>query len=81
MISLLDLCPDDARAALATGAPVYLSINPVEYHGPHLSLHNDGLISAGLIGDLHGRLQKSHPDWPLLVAPDLEFAGRSEPGW
>ena len=33
---------------LATGAPVFLCVNPVEYHGPHLSLHNDRLISEGV---------------------------------
>jgi creatinine amidohydrolase len=56
-----------------SGAPVYLTVNPVEYHGPHLSLHNDRLVSVGLIGDLHARLRRRHPEWPFLVAADLEI--------
>lgn len=51
---------------------MFLTVNPVEYHGPHLSLHNDRLVSLGLIRDLHERLLVRHPEWPLLVAADLE---------
>lgn len=72
MHSLLDLPHDDARALLADGAPAYLTVNPVEYHGPHLSLHNDALMSRGLVRDLHARLARRRPEWPLLWAGDLE---------
>ena len=71
-IELLEKSHDEARRLLATGAPVYLTINPVEYHGPHLSLHNDRLVSRGLARDLHQRLAAAHPEWPLLFANDLE---------
>lgn len=72
MIPLLDLPHCEARRLVQTGAPVFLTVNPVEYHGPHLSLHNDRLVSRGLLRDLHARLAAAHPDWPLLFASDLE---------
>ena len=68
-IRLLDLPNAQARHLTATGAPVYLHINPVEYHGPHLSLHTDRLISQGLTRRMHARLW---PDLPLLLAGDLD---------
>ncbi|MEZ4473815.1 MAG: creatininase family protein [bacterium] len=67
---LLDLPHAEVRRLLAAGAPVYLPVNPVEYHGPHLSLHNDRLISHALIRALHPEVA---PDHPLLVADDLEI--------
>ena len=69
VLSPLDLPHATLRDLLAGGAPVYLPVNPVEYHGPHLSLHNDALISRGLIDHLHAALA---PDMPLLLVPDLE---------
>jgi creatinine amidohydrolase len=78
--SLLDLPHSHARAALATGAPVFLPVNPVEYHGPHLSLHNDALISRGLIRDIHASLAQSEGDWPCLAASDLEVGVDPCPG-
>ncbi len=71
-IALLELPHVDARRLAATGAPVWLLVNPVEFHGPHLSLRNDRLISHGLTRDLHARLAARHPDWPLVLGPDLE---------
>lgn len=78
MIDVLDLPHADARALLATGVPVYLPINPVEYHGPHLSLHNDTLVSRGLARAMHAALGR--PDWPLLVCADLEVGVEPVPG-
>jgi creatinine amidohydrolase len=77
---LYDLPLSEARALLASGAPVYLSVNPVEYHGPHLSLRNDGLVSAGLIRDMHARLLERHPGWPLILAGSLEVGVETVPG-
>jgi creatinine amidohydrolase len=77
--SIFDLPHAEASRLVATGAPVYLTINPVEYHGPHLSLHNDRLVSQGLARDLHARLQRRH-DWPFLVATDLEVGVEPCPG-
>jgi creatinine amidohydrolase len=79
-ISLLDVSHARARALLASGAPVYLPVNPVEYHGPHLSLHNDSLISQGLVGALHASLLERGGDWPVLVARDLEVGVDPCPG-
>src|SRR5260370_37827125 len=69
-----------ARALLAAGAPVFLPVNPVEYHGPHLSLHNDGLVSRGLARDIHAVLAQSEGDWPCLVTSDLEVGVDPCPG-
>jgi creatinine amidohydrolase len=80
MINLLELPHTRARALLATGAPVYLPVNPVEFHGPHLSLHNDALISRGLSRDIHAVLRERGHDWPLLVASDLEVGVEPCPG-
>jgi creatinine amidohydrolase len=77
--SLFDLPHSEASRLVSSGAPVYLTVNPVEYHGPHLSLHNDRLVSLGLARDLHARLQKRH-DWPFLVAADLEIGVEPCPG-
>jgi creatinine amidohydrolase len=79
MVQLFDIPHGEARKMLSTGAPIYLTINPVEYHGPHLSLHNDRLISLGLARELHSRLARRHPEWPLLVGTDLEIG--VEPCW
>ena len=77
-LRLFDLPHRQARSLLqAEGAVAYLPVNPVEYHGPHLPLHNDALISAGLIQAMHDRLS---PDQPLLVAADLEIGVEAAPG-
>ncbi len=73
MTNVFDVSHSRARALLAGGAPVFLPINPVEYHGPHLSLHNDTLVSAGLARDIHAELAARGQDWPFLVASDLEI--------
>ena len=63
--------PKTLRHHLGRGAPVYLPVNPVEYHGPHLSLHNDHLVSAGLARDMHAILQTTLGEHPFLFAQDL----------
>jgi creatinine amidohydrolase len=77
---LLDLPHARARALLASGAPVFLPVNPVEYHGPHLSLHNDALISRGLAREIHAELARTEGDWPFLLAADLEVGVDPCPG-
>lgn len=67
-------------AELRAGAPVFLPINPIEYHGPHLSLRNDHLVSVGLARDLHSRLATTNPPWPFLLAPELELGVDPCPG-
>src|SRR5690242_6933886 len=79
MISLFDVPHQEARRLVSSGAPVYLTINPVEYHGPHLSLHNDRLISFGLAREVHEALAKTN-DWPFVVGADLEIGVEPCPG-
>lgn len=78
--SLLEQPRSEVRKQLATGAPVYLAFNPVEYHGPHLSLHNDSLLTQGFVRQLHRRLLEENPDWPLLFAGELEVGVDPVPG-
>lgn len=64
-----------ARELLRSGAPVFLSIDPVEYHGPHLSLRNDHLVSAGLARRFHAGLVDADATarhWPFLRASTLD---------
>jgi creatinine amidohydrolase len=77
MISLFDQSHTEARRLVKTGATVFLTVNPVEFHGPHLSLHNDRIISLGLAKDLHARLE---PKAPLLLGADLEVGVDPCPG-
>jgi creatinine amidohydrolase len=72
-----DLPSDQLRDLFARGAPVYVPVNPVEYHGPHLSLHNDHLIAVALARRLHEILD---PDLPLLLTRDLEVGVAPAPG-
>ena len=80
MRSLFALPHAEVRMLLRSGAPVYLPVNPVEYHGPHLPLLTDGLICEGLIEDLHARLVGGSTDAPPLVAPDLRIGVGPTPG-
>ncbi len=79
MVRLLDLPHHRARAAVDSGAPVYLPVNPVEFHGPHLSLHNDHLLSMGMIRDLHAALSEGR-DWPLILSDSIELGFEPVPG-
>lgn len=59
---------------------MWLPVNPTEFHGPHLSLRNDALLSAGLARDLYERMRARWPDWPMLEARDLEVGVQPVPG-
>lgn len=79
VVSLLDLPHERARRLLSqTQAPVHLFVNPVEYHGPHLSLHNDRLVSQGLAASLHEALFGDRE--PYVVAGDLELGAEPASG-
>lgn len=79
MIRLLEQPHGRARTLTASGAPVYLAVNPVEYHGPHLSLENDAHVSLGLVREVHALLATRH-DWPLLFAGELGVGVDPVPG-
>jgi creatinine amidohydrolase len=76
-LRLHDLPHAEAKRLLGSGATAWVFVNPVEYHGPHLSLHNDRLVSEGLARKLHARLW---PDDPLVVCEDLEVGVDPVPG-
>jgi creatinine amidohydrolase len=78
-VSLFELPHSQVRALLASGAPVYLAVDPVEYHGPHLSLHNDGLISMGIARDVHALLTEDSGQ-PFLVASRIDAGVEPVPG-
>jgi len=78
--TLFDMPSRDALDLLSSGAPVYLPVNPIEFHGPHLSLHNDHIVSMGLIRELHAALARRHPEWPLIICSDLEMGVEPVPG-
>jgi creatinine amidohydrolase len=71
---------ESAKREMSRGAPVYLPINPIEYHGPHLSLRNDHEVSIGLARDLHAALDSLHGGAPLLLARDLDVGVEPAPG-
>lgn len=77
MAQLLDRPHAAVRAALAAGAPLFIPVNPVEFHGPHLSLHNDHLLAVGLAERLHAALWPEHP---CLITRDLELGVDPCPG-
>jgi creatinine amidohydrolase len=79
----MELFDEDAglvEREIARGTPVYLPVNPIEYHGPHLSLRNDHLVSVGLARDLHAALEPLHGGAPLLLARDLDVGVDPAPG-
>jgi creatinine amidohydrolase len=80
-LPLLELPHRRARALVATGAPVFLGVNPVEYHGPHLSLANDAVLSFGAARQLHALLRPDErSDWPFLWAGELGIGVDPVPG-
>ncbi len=71
-VRLLSLPHRQARALASSDVPVTLCVNPVEYHGPHLSLHNDRVVSLGLARRLAERLERAGLGGPLVLAGDVE---------
>jgi creatinine amidohydrolase len=80
-VALFDLSHAETRALCARGVPIYLPVDPVEYHGPHLSLRNDHLCGMGLAADLHARLAPEGGEpWPFVVASSIEAGVEPCPG-
>lgn len=75
MDRLFDRPHVEVTARLRAGAVAYLLVDPVEYHGPHLPLHTDRLLSLGLARDLAARLGGD-----ALLAEDLEVGVEPAPG-
>ncbi len=69
------------RELLATGLPVHVLVNPVEYHGPHLSLGNDRILSERIARRLHTRLNTARGEnHPFLVGGVIDFGSDPTPG-
>ena len=60
--------------------PVFVYVNPIEYHGPHLSLNTDSLQSIALGKLLHKKLVEKYGDFPYLEAADLRLGVDPTPG-
>ena len=56
VIRLFERPHAEALRLVSSGAPVYVFLNPVEFHGPHLPLNTDYLISWNLAQRLHERI-------------------------
>ncbi len=70
-IYLCEIPNEETGPLLATGAPVVVFFNPVEYHGPHLPLDTDTILSFGAISETYDRMRAAGTDWPLLVYSTL----------
>ena len=80
-ILLGQLPSSEIPGVLRSGAPVYLLVNPVEFHGPHLPLKNDHLLSLAVARELHLNLSKKfNLDWPFVLAPPIHAGVGPIPG-
>lgn len=82
---LLELPHADARRLTATGAPVYMAVDPLQYHGPHLPLNTGRLLSRALAARIHAQLVttqlvSNQAAWPLLFGADVEAGADPCPG-
>ncbi len=57
---------------------MFLLVNPVEYHGPHLPLCTDEIISRGLCRDIWSRIGPGRGE--LLLGGELELGVEPVPG-
>lgn len=72
------------KEILASECPVHVFVNPTEYHGPHLSLGNDRILSERIARKLHAELcqvrQESIQSMPFLVGGNIDFGCDPCPG-
>ena len=74
ILQLHELPHRQARQHLERGSTVFFSIDPIEFHGPHLSLRNDHLISTGLSRRIAPLLQaRMNEDGPILMASTFDI--------
>lgn len=73
--------PHERLDAMArAGYPIHVFVNPVEYHGPHLSLGNDRILSERLAQRLHERLSRRYGPMPFIVGGYVDFGCDPCPG-
>ncbi len=75
-----DELPESGLTDLFAENILFLFINPTEYHGPHLPLANDFLISRGLAGQLAVRLQKAGLTKQFIAGPLINLGLDPTPG-
>ncbi|MBI5501603.1 MAG: creatininase family protein [Deltaproteobacteria bacterium] len=61
------------RARLSAGLPVFVSFNPVEYHGPHLTARNDGLVARRMGEAFFAALRAREPAWDELLWAEFDL--------
>ncbi|MBI3072088.1 MAG: creatininase family protein [Deltaproteobacteria bacterium] len=79
-MKLDSLANEEARAHFARGAPVYILVNPLEYHGPHLPIDTDAAIALGLARELHASLGDAHGGAPLIWGDEIGMGVEPTPG-
>lgn len=73
--------PHKSLAEVArAGWPVHVFVNPVEYHGPHLSLGNDRILSERIARRLHDRLCVTQGGMPFIAGGHVDFGCDPCPG-
>lgn len=75
-----DELPESVLSDLFAENILFLFINPTEYHGPHLPLANDFLISRGLAEQLAPRLQKAGLTKQFVAGPLINLGLDPTPG-
>lgn len=66
-----ELTASDLAALPRDRTTVFMSVGPLENHGPHLPLGNDLIQSTTLGRMLAERLEKKYPDWNFLFLPPI----------
>ena len=73
------LLASERRARFSAGLPVVLSLNPIEYHGPHLTVRNDGLVARCIAEQFHRGLRAAHPEWDELLWAEFDVGADPVP--
>ena len=60
------------RARLSAGLPVFVCFDPLEYHGPHLTARNDGLVAARMGETFFAELREGEPAWDELLWSEFD---------
>lgn len=66
-----ELTASDLAALPRERTAVFMSVGPLENHGPHLPFGNDPIQSTTLGHMLAERLEKQFPDWNFLFLPPI----------
>ncbi len=64
---LITMRPEQIRDAVRRNVPVLFSVGSVEYHGPHLPVGTDFLISESIIPEIEKRCE-------CVIAPSIPFS-------